>query len=128
MDQNGQTETESMDSPLVEFDDLENSPCHQFIGKGNQVRWGNAILRSGLLVDPDRWIVDAQLGDQFIVSVAIPNNTNCREVAGERAEVLSRDGLVLVETPGATEIRHSIPWDIIMAIEVTAAIDSPKCA
>ena len=133
MDHHGETETMSMDSPLVEFEDNglhpENpAPYHLFLGRGNQVTWGNRIIRSGVMIDPDHWIVEAQPGEQFIVSVAYPNSANRQELAGERAEVFSTDGLVLIESPGHAEIRHSIGWDTILAVQTAAVIDSPKCA
>jgi hypothetical protein len=130
----GETETESMDSPLVEFEDVvlpdgtvaSVGPEVVFLGIGSQVRWGNALARLGVCFDRDRMIWRAQHGDRFFVS------TTTGEHVGDIAELAGNDVLTLIEqpVPGADSgTRHSIAWDEITRVGIVAGVTgSPKCA
>jgi hypothetical protein len=129
-------ETETMDSPLVEFTYAVQpdgttvflGPETVFLGMGPQVRWGNALARLGVPIDRDRLIWRVQSGDRYFVTTATA------EFAGYRVEMGDDNVLTLIDEPDQeTDVipgtRHSIPWDAIARVGIVPApIDSPECA
>jgi hypothetical protein len=132
----GQTESFTMDSPLVEFEDImlpdgtvvSRGPEVVFLGKGAQVRWGNALARLGICLDRGRMIWRANHGDWFFVSTASD------EYRGNAAILADDQALQLTERadPEADDdalASHSILWDTITRVGIVPApIDSPGCA
>ena len=131
----GQTETITMDSPLVEFFDevqpdgtvVSRGPDAVFLGKGCQVRWANALARLGVCLDRDRMTWRAHYGDWFFVSTATD------EYRGNVAVLADHQALQLIERPdpeaeeGGTS--HRIPWDAIARVGIVPApTGSPGCA
>ncbi|HJZ90343.1 MAG TPA: hypothetical protein VKE40_05690 [Gemmataceae bacterium] len=123
-----------MDSPLVEFEDValpdgtvvSVGPEVVFLGKGSQVRWGNALARLGVCLDRDHLTWRAQHGDRFFVSTATS------ELVGDVAELADHENLTLLERPvGATGSgsRHTVAWDQITRVGIlAAATGAPRCA
>ena len=136
MMQRGQTETTTMDSPLIEFtcaaqpdgSVIDLGPEVVFVGMGPQVRWGNALARLGMCLDRDRFTWRAQYGDWYFVSTATAEFVgNVAVMADDQAiQLIERPDPEADDEPGTI---HSIPWDTITRVGIVPApIDSPGCA
>lgn len=132
----GQPESFTMDSPLVEFLDevqsdgtvVSRGPQSVFLGKGNQVRWGNTLARLGVCLDRGLMTWRAHHGDWFFVSTATG------EYVGNVAVLADGEALRLIERadPEADDesgTGHVIPWDAITRVGIVPApTGSPGCA
>ena len=130
MTHRGETETETMDSPLTEFSYavrpdgsvIDLGPEVVFLGIGCQVRWGNALARLGVCLDRECMTWRAQHGDRYFVS------TSAGELVGDVAELVDNEFLTLVEQPdfsGGPDsgVRHSIPWAAITRVGIVSAVN-----
>jgi len=124
----GQTETISMDSPLVEFEDVllpdgsvvSRGPEAVYLGKGCQVRWANALARLGVAIDRDRMTWRARHGDRYFVSTATGDHV------GDVAELSDNEALTLIEQSDPTAdpdagLRRSISWAAITRVGIVPA-------
>jgi len=128
--------TVTADSPLVEFFDevlpdgtvVSRGPEVVFLGKGTQVRWGNALARLGVCLDRDRMIWRAHNGDWFFVSTAADEyRGNVAVLAGDQSlQLIGRADPEAADDSGTT---HSIRWDAITRVGIVPApTGSPGCA
>ena len=134
MMQRGQTETTTMDSPLIEFtcaaqpDGSVIDLRHRVRRNGSPGPLGKCTRPSRNVLDRDRITSRAQYGDWYFVSTATA------EFVGNVAVMADDQAIQLIEPPDPEAddepgTIHSIPWDTITRVGIVPApIDSPGCA